>query len=138
MIANNLYMYGELHCIGKSVKANRQWANHTHARTRTYVSGIIVCMVSCVCLSMSTREYVRARLSTRPSVRLKVYRLPYTKHPQLKHQKLNFLRKQYKIFCFMVLKKMIEDHGTRTFFLAVSHGGNIFLRRCLPWGVNFF
>ena len=26
----------------------------------------------------------------------------------------------------------------RTFLLAVSHGANTFLRRCLPWGVNFF
>ena len=33
---------------------------------------------------------------------------------------------------------MVECHGARTFFLAVSHGANTFLSRCLPWGVNFF
>ena len=33
---------------------------------------------------------------------------------------------QYKIFCLIVWGKMIECHGARTFFLAVSHGANTF------------
>ena len=41
------------------------------------------------------------------------------------------------IFCLKVWEKMIEYHGARTFLLAVSHGANTFLRRCLPWALTF-